>query len=155
MRLSELLNSNAISLRLTARTKREALVEMVELLERAHGIQSQGEILDRVMRREAMMTTGIGNGVAIPHGKARSVSRMAAACAVVPEGLEFESEDGQPVHLIVLFVSPENDTTLHVRMLASLSRLLKEESVRRALWEARSVDGFLQVLHGAESAYIP
>ena len=155
MRLSELLNSNAILLRLTARAKREALVEMVELLERAHGIQSQGEILDRVMRREAMMTTGIGNGVAIPHGKARSVSRMAAACAVVSEGLEFESEDGQPVHLIVLFVSPENDTTLHVRMLASLSRLLKEESVRKALWESRTVDGFLSVLQGAESAYIP
>jgi fructose-specific phosphotransferase system IIA component len=155
MRLSELLNSKAISLRLKARTKREALVEMVELLESAHGIQSQGEILDRVMRREAMMTTGIGNGVAIPHGKARSVDRMAAACAVVPEGLEFESEDGQPVHIMVLFVSPENDTTMHVRMLANLSRLLKEESVRKSLWEARSVDDFLSVLHAAESAYIP
>jgi fructose-specific phosphotransferase system IIA component len=155
MRLSELLNSNAISLRLKSQTKREALVEMVQLLEEAHGFQSQGEILDRVMRREAMMTTGIGNGIAIPHGKARSVNRMAAACAVVPEGLEFESEDGLPVHLLVLFVSPENDTTMHVRMLANLSRLLKEESVRKNLREARSVDDFLSILHSAESAYIP
>lgn len=155
MRLSELLNPNAISLRLEARAKREALVEMVDLLESAHGFQSQGEILDRVMRREAMMTTGIGNGIAIPHGKARSVNRMAAACAVVPEGLEFDSEDGQPVHLVVLFVSPENDTTMHVRMLANLSRLLKEESVRKNLREARSVEEFLSVLHSAESAYIP
>jgi fructose-specific phosphotransferase system IIA component len=155
MRLSELLNSNAISLKLKSRTKREALVEMVELLEEAHGFQSQGEILDRVMRREAMMTTGIGNGIAIPHGKARSVNRMAAACAVVPEGLEFESEDGLPVHLLVLFVSPENDTTMHVRMLANLSRLLKEESVRKNLREAHSVDDFLSILHSAESAYIP
>src|SRR5881409_4215575 len=106
MRLSELLNPNAVAIRLKARSKREALVELVEILEAAHGIESQGEILDRVMRREAMMTTGIGNGVAIPHGKARSVDRMAAACAVVPEGIDFESEDGQPVHLIVLFVSP-------------------------------------------------
>ena len=62
MRLSELLNPRAVSLRLAARTKREALVELVELLESAHGFRSQGEILDRVMRREAMMTTGIGNG---------------------------------------------------------------------------------------------
>lgn len=155
MRLSELLNPNAISLRLRAQSKREALVEMVELLEAAHGFQSQGEILDRVVRREAMMTTGIGNGVAIPHGKARSVVRMAAACAVAPEGLEFESEDGQPVYLLVLFVSPENDTTQHVRMLANLSRLLKEETVRQSLREARSVDEFMNVLHSAESAYIP
>ena len=155
MRLSELLTPNAISLRLKAQTKREALVELVELLETAHGFHSQGEILDRVTRREAMMTTGIGNGVAIPHGKARSVDRMAAACAIAPEGLEFESEDGLPVYLLVLFVSPENDTTLHVRMLANLSRLLKEESVRKSLREAETVDAFLGVLHSAESAYIP
>jgi mannitol/fructose-specific phosphotransferase system IIA component (Ntr-type) len=155
VRLSELLNSRAVSLRLEARTKREALVELVALLESAHGFKSQGEILDRVMRREAMMTTGIGNGVAIPHGKARSVDRMAAACAIAPDGIDFESEDGQPVYLLVLFVSPENAATLHVRVLANLSRLLKEESARKNLREARSVDAFLAALLAAESVYIP
>ena len=155
MRLSELLNPNAISLRLKARAKREALVELTELLETAHGFHSQGEILDRVMRREAMMTTGIGYGVAIPHGKARSVDRMAAAMAVSPEGIEFESEDGQPVYLLVLFVSPENATTQHVRVLANISRLLKEESVRNSLREARSPEAFLAALQAAESVFIP
>jgi fructose-specific phosphotransferase system IIA component len=155
MRLSELLNPDAVTLRLKARSKREALVELVDVLEAAHGIQSQGEILDRVMRRESLMTTGIGNGVAIPHGKARMVDRMLAACAVVPEGIDFESEDGQPVHLIVMFVSPESATTMHVRALANLSRLLKEESVRQTLREAKSPEGFLTALQAAESAYIP
>jgi fructose PTS system EIIBC or EIIC component len=155
MRLSELLNADAISLRLKAKTKREALVELVELLEAAHGFDSKGEILDRVTRREAMMTTGIGNGIAIPHGKARAVDRMAAACAVAPEGLDFESEDGHPVYLLVLFVSPENATTLHVRVLANLSRLLKEESVRKSLREAKNLDAFLTALHSAENLYIP
>src|SRR5258705_12632598 len=98
MRLSELLNADAISLRLKAKTKREALVELVELLEAAHGFDSKGEILDRVMRREAMMTTGIGNGIAIPHGKALAVDRMTAASAVAPESLHFEAEDGKPSH---------------------------------------------------------
>jgi mannitol/fructose-specific phosphotransferase system IIA component (Ntr-type) len=107
------------------------------------------------MRREAMMTTGIGNGIAIPHGKARAVDRMAAAVGVVPEGLDFESEDGQPVRLIVLFVSPESAATLHVKVLANISRLLKEESVRRGLREARSVEDFLATLQQAESVYIP
>ncbi len=155
MRLSELLNSNAVTLKLKARTKREALVELVDVLESAHQFNSQGEILDRVMRREAMMSTGIGNGLAIPHGKARSVDRMAAAVAVIPEGIDFESEDGQPVYLIVLFVSPEQATTLHVRALANLSRLLKEETVRTSLREAKSPEGFLSTLLSAESVFIP
>jgi fructose-specific phosphotransferase system IIA component len=154
MRLSELLNNKAVILRLQSRTKREALVELVEALEEAHGFNSQGEVLDRVLRREAMMATGIGNGVAIPHGKAKSVDRMVAAVALCPEGLDFESEDGQPVHIIFLFVSPENATTLHVRALASLSRLMKEESVRNSLREARSTEAFMTALLSAESAFI-
>ncbi len=155
MRLSELLNERAVSLHLQARTKREIIAELVDLLESAHGIDSHGEILDRVLRRESMMTTGIGNGVAIPHGKARAVDRMVAACAVAPEGVDFESEDGQPVQLFVLFVSPETATTQHVRALANLSRLLKEESVRRSLREARTVEEFMATLTNAESVYIP
>ena len=155
MRLSELINEDAVTLRLKASNKREALVEMVELLERAHGFGSKGEILDQVTRREAMMTTGIGNGVAVPHGKARSVDRVAAACAVAPDGLEFDAEDGQPVYLLVLFVSPESATTMHVRVLANLSRLLKEETVRRSLREATSVQAFLAAVHSAEAAHIP
>jgi fructose-specific phosphotransferase system IIA component len=155
MRLSELLNENSVSMRLKAHEKREALVELVNLLESGHGFNSQGEILDRVMRRESMMTTGIGNGVAIPHGKARSVDRMAAAVGVCPEGLEFDSEDGQPVFLLVLLVSPESATTQHVKVLANLSRLLKEESVRRGLREAKSPEAFMAALLTAESVYIP
>jgi fructose-specific phosphotransferase system IIA component len=155
MRLSELLNSSAVTLRLKAREKREAIVELVQLLEAAHGLNSQGEVLDRVLRREAMMSTGIGYGVAIPHGKARAADRMVAACAVSPDGVDFASEDGQPVHLMVLFVSPENATTQHVRALANLSRLLKEESVRRALREAPGVDAFMATLQQAEGVYIP
>ena len=155
MRLSELLNSSAVSLRLKARVKREALVEMVDLLEAAHKFRSQGEILDRVVRREAMMTTGIGNGVAIPHGKARSVDHMAAAVGVCPEGLDFESEDGQPVYLVVLLVSPESATSQHVKVLANISRLLKEESVRKTLREVRSPEDFIAALTSAEGVFIP
>ena len=155
MRLSELLNANAVSLRLQARAKREVLVEMVALLEAAHGFDSQGEILDRVMRREAMMSTGLFPGAAIPHGKARAVDRMAAACGLSPEGVDFESEDGKPTHLFVLLVSPENATTPHVRLLANISRLLKEESVRKSLLEARSPEEFLAAVKSGEDTFIP
>ena len=154
MTLSELLAPQAISTRLKARSKREALVELVELLESGHGLKSQGEILDRVLRREAMMSTGIGNGVAIPHGKARAVDRMLAACGVSPEGIDFEAVDGEPARLFILLVSPENVGAPHVRVLANISRLLKEEPVRTGLRNADSGSAFLEALRSAEAKYL-
>src|SRR5881397_2547216 len=135
MMLSDLLNAQSVSPRLKAATKRDAVAELVDLLESAHGLKSQGEILDRVMRREAMMSTGIGNGVAILHGKARALDRMLAACAVSRQGVEFESVDGEPAYILILLVSPENVGSPHVKVLANISRLLKEESVRKILRE--------------------
>lgn len=155
MRLSEVLNPKAVSLRLKAPTKREVMVELCELLEAGHGFDSQGEILDRVMRREAMMSTGLIPGAAIPHGKARAVDRIAAACGISPEGVDFESEDGKPTHLFVLLVSPENATTPHVRLLANISRLLKEDTVRKSLLEAKSAEEFLAAVRNGEAAFIP
>lgn len=155
MRLSELLNPQAITTRLQARGKREAIAELVQLLESAHGLNSQGEILDRVLRREGLMSTGIGNGIAIPHGKARLIDRLVAACGVSPEGIDYDSADGEPATLFVLLVAPESGGALHVKVLANISRLLKEESVRRALREANSPDAFFAVLKSAETAHIP
>ena len=154
MMLSDLLNPQAVQPRLEASNKRDAVAELVELLESAHGLRSQGEILDRVMRREAMMSTGIGNGVAIPHGKARALDRMLAACGVSRQGVEFDSVDGEPAHILILLVSPENVGTPHVKVLANISRLLKEESVRKALREVDSAAQFLATLKSAEAQYL-
>ena len=101
------------------------------------------------------MSTGIGNGVAIPHGKARLVDRLVAACAVSREGVEFESADGEPASLFVLLVAPESGGALHVKVLANISRLLKEESVRRSLREAPDPEAFYATLKSAEFAHIP
>ena len=155
MFLSELLNVGAVAARLKSRTKRDAMAELVDLLERGHSLETRGEILDRVLRRESMMSTGIGNGVAIPHGKARSVDRMLAACAVSLEGVDFDSVDGEPAHIFILLVSPENVGTPHVKVLANISRLLKEESVRQTLREAESSADLLAALRTAESRYLP
>lgn len=155
MRLTELLNPQAITTRLRARTKREAIAELVSLLESAHGLDSQGEILLRVMHREEGQTTGIGNGVAIPHGKARAVSQMVAACGVAASGVDFESVDGEPVTLFVLLAAPESVGSLQVKVLANISRVFKEESVRQALREAPSPEAFLAELKAAEAVHIP
>src|SRR5512134_571458 len=154
MLLSELLTPDAVLPRLKASGKRDAVAELVGLLESAHGLDSRGEILDRVLRREAMMSTGIGNGVAIPHGKARAVDRMMASCAVSPGGVDFEAVDGEPAHLFILLVSPESVGTPHVKVLANISRLLKEESVRSSLREADSAGAFLTALKAAEAKFL-
>jgi PTS system nitrogen regulatory IIA component len=101
-----------------------------------------------------MMSTGIGNGVAIPHGKARAVDRMLAACGVSGTGVEFESSDSEPAHLFFLLVSPENVGTPHVKVLANISRLLKEESVRRSLRDAESPGAFMAALKDAEARFL-
>ena len=155
MMLSDLLTSRSVAPDLKGVTKREVLVELVELLESGHGLDSHGEILDQVLRRESMMSTGIGNGVAIPHGKARAVDRVMAACAVSAKGVAFDAVDGEPAHIFILLVSPENVGAAHVKVLANISRLLKEESVRKGLREAKTQDAFLATLLAAESAYIP
>jgi len=155
MRLTELLNPQAITTRLRATGKREAIAELVALLENAHGIDSHGEILLRVMHREEGQTTGIGNGIAIQHGKARAVSRMVAACGVSQQGVDFDSIDGEPVTLFVLLAAPESVGSLQVKVLANISRVLKEESVRQALREATGPEAFLDVLRSAEAVHIP
>ncbi len=154
MHLSELLNPQAIDVQLKGREKRATIAELVELLEKAHGLSTGGEILDRVLKREAMMSTGIGNGVAIPHGKARSVDRLVAACGVSRTGVEFGAGDGEPASLFILLVSPEDVGGPHVKVLANISRLLKEESVRDMLKGASSAEQFLTTLQDSEAKYL-
>ena len=154
MQLSELINENAIRLHLTARDKESCIKELVQLLEAAHGVNTKGEILSKVLQRESMMSTGIGNGVAIPHGKTRLLDHLVAACGVAPAGIEFDSMDGEPATLFILLVSPESLRGPHVKALANVSRLLKEESVRTALRQSETPQGFLGVLKEAESRYL-
>ena len=151
MNLSELLNENAISLSLQARDKESCIKELVQLLESAHRVDTRGEILSKVLQRESMMSTGIGNGVAIPHGKTRLLDRLVAACAVSKAGIEFESMDGEPSTLFILLVSPESLRGPHVKALANVSRLLKEESVRGSLKRSETPQVFLATLREAEA----
>ncbi|MGH7726209.1 MAG: PTS sugar transporter subunit IIA [Candidatus Eiseniibacteriota bacterium] len=154
MILSQLLNPEAVSVHLKARTKKDVIVELVWLLEKAHSVQSGGDILERVLKREAMMTTGIGNGIAIPHGKSKTVDHLIAACGVSREGIDFAAEDKQPASLFILLVTPENVGGPHVKVLANISRLLKEDKVRESLKAAESPQAFLQLLRDAEAKYL-
>jgi len=154
MKLSGFLNDQAVSTALKSTSRSDVLKELVALLEKAHGVKTGGEILKRVTEREAMMSTGIGNGVAIPHGKAKSIDNLLASCGIAPKGIEFQAVDQQPVTLFILLVSPEECRGPHVRALANISRLLREEHVREGLKKAPTARKFLEILKEAEAKYL-
>jgi PTS system nitrogen regulatory IIA component len=154
MKLSDLINEKAISTSLKSGTKDEVIKELVSLMEKAHGLKTGGEILKKVAEREAMMSTGIGYGVAIPHGKAKSIDCLVASCGISPKGIEFKSVDGGAVKLFVLLVSPEELRGPHVRALANISRLLKEESIREQLKKCTNAQEFLEAIRQAEAKYL-
>ena len=126
MHLSELLNSKAIEVNLRSREKREIIAELVENLEKAHGLSSGGEILDRVLKREGMMSTGIGNGIAIPHGKLPELNKLYGLFARLEKPIDFDAVDDQPVDLIFLLLAPEGAGADHLKALARVSRLLRD-----------------------------
>jgi PTS system nitrogen regulatory IIA component len=130
MKISELLNENLIIANLKAGAKQQALEEMVACLTASrHGIDAK-DLFNVLIEREKLGSTGIGNGIAIPHGKLDGLDNICLVFARSTAGIEFDSLDGKPVHLIFLLVAPSNSAGVHLKALARLSRLLKEKNFR-------------------------
>jgi fructose-specific phosphotransferase system IIA component len=149
--LTELLTPARIRVPLAARTKAEVLEELVGVLTDA-GVVADGEtVLRAVRRREAELSTAIGSGVAIPHGKAEGVQTLAMAAGVAADGVDFDALDGQPVRLFFLLVGPESAAGLHVKALSRISRLVRREDTRAELAAADSPEAFMAVVTAAEA----
>ena len=110
------------------------------------------EVLHAVREREQVLSTGIGNGVAIPHGKARGIGGLVLAAGVTAEPVDFEALDGQPVRLFFLLVGPDSAAGQHVKALSRISRLLRRNSFRERLIGARSAQEFHKILEDAEQS---
>lgn len=150
MYLYELLDKNSVVTSLASRTKDDCLEEMVDILDNAGKIQNKETVLKAIIDRERIMTTGIGNGVAVPHCKTAAVSRLVAALGISREGIDFESPDNQPARLIFILVAEENNPGPHVRALAKLAKLLSREEVRHALLTSSSPEHLLQIIRDKE-----
>lgn len=150
MLLTDLLAPDRIKIPLESRTKPDLLRELVGLVTRSEGEESLAAVLRAVEEREAVLSTGIGHGVAIPHGKSDAVPELRMAAGVTAEPVDFDALDGQPVRLFFLLVGPETAAGPHIKALSRISRLVRKESVRQRLGEARSVDEFLTALKEAE-----
>jgi PTS system fructose-specific IIC component len=146
MYLYELLDKDSIVMSLTSRTKDEVLEEMVEVLDKTGKIKDRDAVLKAVVDRERIMTTGIGNGVGVPHCKTAAVDRLVAALGISRQGIDFQAPDDEPARLIFILVAEQNNPGPHVRALARLAKLLSSKDVRDALLAADSPENLLRVI---------
>ncbi len=146
MKITEMLKEEYILDELKAGTKREALEEMVGVFAKGD-IRNDPEAMLRVLlEREKLGSTGIGDGIAIPHGKLAGLANMMIAFGRSRKGIDFEAMDGKPVHLISLLIAPENSAGQHLKALAKISRMMKDELYRRALLEAQTHDDLVRII---------
>ena len=150
MRITDLLDSKSICLEGTPGSKNEALDQMVDLMARSGKINNLEAYRRQVYLREEESTTGIGDGIAIPHGKCDAVTRPGLAAMVVREGVEFDALDGEPVNLIFLIAAPNTEDNVHLDVLSKLSVLLMDEKFVEDLKNAKTVDDFLQIVDAAD-----
>ena len=150
MRITELLDKRSISLSGAPRNKSEALDQVIELMTASGKIGDKEAYRRQVYAREEESTTGIGEGIAIPHGKCDAVSRPGLAAMVVKDGVDFDSLDGEPVTLIFLIAAPNTEDNVHLDVLSKLSVLMMDEDFSDSLRNAGSVEEFLEIIDRAD-----
>jgi mannitol/fructose-specific phosphotransferase system IIA component (Ntr-type) len=150
--LTELLTVDRVRVPLGSRTKSDVLRELVELAATRRNADSVESMLAAVREREQVLSTGIGGGVAIPHGKTPHVDQLMLAAGVAPAAIDFDALDGQPVQLFFLLVGPESASGAHVKALSRISRLLRRDRLRSDLLAANTAEAFLDVIRRSEAA---
>ena len=135
MNIMGFLDERAVSTNVTTQSKEDIIQELVGLLVQAGSVKEKdvNKLVQILMKRESLGSTGIGQGVAIPHGKSDCVSKLVAAFGVSRTGVNFDSLDGEPVYLFFLLVAPEDSAGPHLKALARISRLLKDKHFRESL----------------------
>ncbi len=148
MKVTDFLCRNAVSTDLKAANKAEVIEEMVDLLVDAGAIdkKNKNKIIDILMAREALGSTAIGQGIAIPHGKSESTDKLVAALAISKKGINFDSLDGEPVHIFFLLVAPIDSAGPHLKALARISRLLKDKFFRETLKNTKTPKEILDLI---------
>ena len=150
MRITDLLDARSISLQAAPGNKEEALNQAVELMIQRGNISDKASYRRQVGEREKESTTGIGEGIAIPHGKCAAVAAPGLAAMVIPGGVDFDSLDGEPVTLLFLIAAPDTEDNIHLDVLGKLSMLLMDEEFTQRLRGAGSVEEFIKIIDEAD-----
>ena len=150
MKITDLLSERSIMLQGKPNSKNEAINQLVDLMMENGNIKDKEEYKKVVLKREEEGTTGIGEGIAIPHGKTDAVTKPGLAAMVVPDGVDFASLDGSPAKLLFLIAAPNTEDNVHLEVLSRLSTLLMDTNFREALYNVKSPKEFLQCIDQAE-----
>jgi PTS system nitrogen regulatory IIA component len=150
MQILDFLSVDSIKLTMESKNKKDAIKELVEVLVKSGKVKDKKKMIQTLMEREDLGSTGIGQGIAIPHGKSDTVSDLAAAFGVSADGVSFDSLDGEPVNIFFLLVAPEGAAGAHLKALARISSLLKDKYFRKSLLSAQSPEEVIKIIQEEE-----
>jgi PTS system, fructose subfamily, IIA component len=153
MKITDILNEKVIVTKLPGTTKTEILNAMIELAATSDRVIDKEKMRIAILEREKIMSTGVGSGFAIPHGKTDAVQDIVAAFAITDQPIDYQSLDDQPVRIIFLLVGKDNSVGPHIKLLSRISRLMNKEEFRKKLIDAESPSEILQIFKQEESTY--
>jgi len=153
MKLPEIIEENNIIPELKAKDKKGVLEELAEVISSHEPSIDKGALVKVLVERERLGSTGIGDGVAIPHGKMNGVSRPIISFGRSRQGLDFDSMDGQPAHLFFLLIAPEDSSSVHLQVLAKIAKILKNRDFRKKLMEPGTKKELYQTIVQTDEGY--
>ncbi len=153
MRISEILNKDLLIPNLQSMNKKGVLEELAGVLVGQHKLGDLDQVVEVLLDREKLGSTGIGDGIAIPHGKVKDLKGVVASFGRSRDGIDFESIDQKPAYLFFLLVAPENSAGVHLKALARISRLLKDPSFRQRLMEAETKEDLFRIISEEDEQY--
>lgn len=145
MKIIDVLNKDAINVNLTARDKKGVLEELVVPVAAAAGTTKE-YLVKILMERERLGSTGIGGGIGIPHGKLKNMESLILGFGLSRQGVDFESMDGRPTHIFFLLLTPENSAGIHLKLLARISRLLKNDTFKDRLLQSQTPEEIVSAI---------
>jgi PTS system nitrogen regulatory IIA component len=152
MKICEVLHKEAILADLKARNKKGILEELVDPVAEIANVHPE-DLVKVLLERERLGSTGIGGGIGIPHGKMKNLESLVLGFGLSRKGVDFESLDGKPAHIFFLLMTPENSTGLHLKLLARISRILKNEPFKDRLLCASDRDEILSIIKGEDEEF--
>ncbi len=153
MKISDILSTDVIAVDLDTADKDDAIKKIIELASKSGKILDKDKVTHTIFEREKLVSTGVGKGFAIPHGKTDSISDVVAAFAITKEPIDFDSIDGEPVRFIFLLIGKENLLNTHIKLLSRISRLMNKDEFREKLLDAKSPEEVLEIFKEEEKNY--
>lgn len=154
MKISEILAENIVEVNMTAVDKTEVINKMIDLAAKSGKIINVENVRNCVFEREKLVSTGVGKGFAIPHGKSDDISDIVASFAVLKDPVDFDSIDGEPVKFVFLLVGKDSMLNTHIKLLSRISRLMNKDDFRESLAKEKNAAGIMELFKKEEQNYL-